>query len=107
MSRRPDLLFAAFVSALALGCAREQPPPGTGPDFDPPRVVEMVPEYGALVPGFDDDAYLRFDEPLTDPRSVERLLIASPAGRYRVKPGRSQLRVRPEDGWRPGTVYYL
>jgi hypothetical protein len=67
----------------------------------------MYPEHLSVNPGFDDDAYIRFDEPLADPRGVERSLVGSPADLYRVAPGRRHIRIRPVDGWRPGTVYYF
>ncbi|MFQ5746401.1 MAG: hypothetical protein ACE5HF_04175 [Gemmatimonadota bacterium] len=60
-----------------------------------------------MVPGFDGDASVRFDEPLVDPRSVRRLFFGSPVDRYDIKLGRRRIRVRPEGGWRDGVVYYL
>ncbi len=80
-------------------------PPGTGPDFEAPAVVEMFPAHGSAVPGLDEDAYVRFDEPLGDPRSVARVIETSPAWLYEVNAGRRSVRIRPIDGWRPGVVY--
>lgn len=93
--------------ALLAACAKEEPPPGTHPDNIAPRPVEVRPEYGASVPGFDGAAKVRFDEPLANPRNLERQVTGSPAGRYEVKPGRSGLEVRPADGWREGVIYYI
>ena len=92
-------------SLLSCACAKEEMPPGHGPDFDPPVVVETFPAHGSAVPGLDEDAYLRFDEPLGDPRSMSNRLVTSPAWPYEVRAGRNSVRVRPRDGWRPGVVY--
>lgn len=92
---------------VAFGCAKQELPPGTGPDRMPPAVEETWPAYGETVSDLDGDAWIRFDEPLSDPRIVERNLVASPAGRYRVTPGRRRIRIRPEAGWQEGVVYYF
>ncbi len=80
-------------------------PPGTAPDFEAPAVVEMFPAFGAAVPDLDEDAYVRFSEPLGDPRSLSRTVQTSPAWLYEVRAGRSNVRIRPRDGWKPGVVY--
>jgi len=64
--------LAPVLAIVVAACARQEMPPGTGPDFDPPAVVEMFPEYGTAVPDIDEDAFVRFDEPMGDPRSVAR-----------------------------------
>ena len=104
----PDSVARRLAPVLAIvlaACAREEMPPGTGPDFDPPAVVEMFPEYGAAVPDIDEDAFVRFDEPMGDPRAVARVLETSPAWFYEVNAGRRNVRIRPRDGWRQGVVY--
>jgi hypothetical protein len=94
------------VLAIVLAsCAREEMPPGTGPDFEAPAVVEMFPPHGSAVPDLGEDAYVRFNEPLGDPRSVARLIETSPAWLYEISAGRRNVRIRPRDGWRPGVVY--
>lgn len=104
---RPVRTSPLVLLALLAACAKEEPPPGTHPDNIAPRPVELRPEYGASVPGFDGAAKVRFDEPLANPRNLERQVTGSPAGRYEVKPGRSGLEVRPADGWREGVIYYI
>jgi hypothetical protein len=104
---RPARTSPLVLLALLAACAKEEPPPGTHPDNIAPRPVELRPEYGASVPGFDGAAKVRFDEPLANPRNLERQVTGSPAGRYEVKPGRSGLEVRPADGWREGVIYYI
>jgi hypothetical protein len=102
-TRRAYLLLGVAVAGSA--CAREEMPPGTGPDFEPPAVVEMFPVSGSAVPDLDEDAYVKFDEPLGDPRSLARVIETSPAWRYDINAGRRTVRIRPIDGWRPGVVY--
>lgn len=102
-NRIPPLLLLPLLAA----CAKQEPPPGTHPDDTPPRPVQLRPEYGASVAGFDGYAKVQFDEPLSNPRNLTRSVTGSPAGRYEVKPGRSGVEVRPADGWRDGVVYYL
>lgn len=106
---RPATLSSGVLAVLlgAAGCAREEMPPGHGPDFTAPAVVEMYPTPGAVVPDLDEDVYVKFDEPLGDPRSIERSLVSSPAWSYRVSVGRKDARIRPRDGWRRGVVYHF
>jgi hypothetical protein len=92
---------------LVAGCANVEAPPGTGPDFEPPGVVERYPAPGAVVPELDDDAWIRFDEPLQSPRNLERSLDISPAWDWRFNPRISGFSVRPREGWRQGAVYRI
>ena len=107
MSPAPLALLASLVFVPLAACARSEPPPGTRPDNTPPRTERLLPEHGAVVPGFDGYARVEFDEPLMNPRNLGRDIVGSPAGRYEVKPGRRGLEVRPEDGWRDGLVYFI
>lgn len=87
-------------------CAKEESPPGALPDQRPPGVREIVPAPGSLVRDFDGPLRVRFDEPIEQPgRGYGRQLEASPADRYRVTSSFTEIRVRPEDGWRRGAVY--
>jgi hypothetical protein len=95
------------ICGLLASCANPELPPGTHPDRVAPQAEEIHPSYGEAVSGFDGDAWVQFDEPLSDPRSVERTMLMSPAGRYEVTPGRTRIKIRPEDGWRDGVVYYF
>lgn len=105
MSLRSSSRLAVPLLLAVVACAREEMPPGTRPDFEPPRVTEMYPLPATAVPDMDGAAYVRFDEPIADPRSVERVLETSPAWLYEVQAGRSKIQIRPRDGWRPGVVY--
>ncbi len=97
----------SVVIALASACANVEAPPGSGPDFDPPAVLERFPAPGAVVPGLDDDAWIRFDEPIQSPRNLERGLDLSPAWDWKFNPSRSGFSVRPRDGWQSGVVYHV
>lgn len=98
--------MAAGALAWVVGCAKEEAPPGALPDQRPPGVQEIDPEPGSVVSDFDGELRVRFDEPIEQPGSgYGRELEASPAYRYRVGSNFSEVRVRPEEGWRPGAVY--
>ncbi len=61
-----------------------------------------------MVTDFDGELRVRFDEPIEQPGSgYGREMEASPAYRYRVRSNFSEVRVRPEEGWRRGAVYVL
>lgn len=96
---------AVLLAGAAVACANVEAPPGTAPDFAPPTVRERYPAPDAVVPGFDGDVVLRFDEPIQSPRSLERQLDYSPAFEWRFTPLTNGFRVRPRDGWRPDVVY--
>ena len=68
---------------------------------------ELSPPLNAIVPGFDGSAEIRFSEPISGARNLEQGLVASPAARYQVSAGFSNLKLRPRDGWIEGAVYYL
>ncbi len=106
-SRSLRLVVALAAVALGSSCAREEPPPGATPDRVPPSVRELKPTLFAVVPGFSGSAEVRFDEPITGTSALQQQLVASPAGRYRVSAGFSNLKIEPEDGWKDGVVYYF
>jgi hypothetical protein len=97
----------SVLVALVTTCANVEAPPGSGPDFDPPAVLERFPAPGAVVPDLDDDAWIRFDEPIQSPRNLERGLDLSPAWDWKFNPRRSGFSVRPRGGWQPGVVYHV
>lgn len=83
------------------------PPPGTHPDEEPPSVRSIEPAPDSIVPGFDGDIRIRFDEPVTVPSDLGRRLVASPMEVYDVQTGFSDIRIRPRGGWRDSVVYCL
>lgn len=110
------LRLALLLAALLAACANPGDPPGGPPDVAPPRIVSVKPESGAVVPGWKDDAVLQFDEVIDEqPGSggvaltgLGRLVVLSPvAGDVKAEWGRTRIRVKPKEGWKPGRVYRL
>jgi len=105
--RSPGTAVGLAVAALGVACAREEPPPGAHPDRTPPSVREFNPVSNSIVPGFGGSVEIRFDEPISGGRSLEQTLVASPAGRYEVSSGFSNIKIKSSDGWADGVVYYF
>src|SRR5216117_914883 len=55
-------LFIGALGALLLACASVGAPPGGPPDKEPPKIVQVKPESGAMVPNFHGDAAIQFNE---------------------------------------------
>ncbi len=110
------LLLTALAAAA---CANQGAPPGGPPDVAPPSIVTVRPESGAVVPEWKDDAVIQFDEVIDEMASgssgggtaltgLARQVILSPVrGDVRVSWGRTRIRVKPKEGWKPGRVYHL
>lgn len=103
----------ARVGCLALlltACATIQEPPGGPPDFDPPIILSVVPDSGAVVEAFDDEFEVQFNE-VIDERSgagLENLVLVSPLPEeLDVSWKRSRVTVKPKDGWHENIVYQL
>jgi len=108
LRRYPGLAVALVSGVAAAGCANEQPPPGTLPDFTPPTLRSIEPANDSIVPGFDGSVRVRWDEPVqVEAGSFARDLIASPVEPYQAEVGFSDVRIRPRDGWRDSTVYCM
>ena len=56
------LLVVAALGAGGAACARQGEPPGGPPHTTPPQIVRVMPESGAVVPGWKGDAVIEFDE---------------------------------------------
>ncbi len=93
----------AFLTMLA--CAREMPPPGARPDEVPPSIVRIRPAPDSTVIDFDGALEIRFSEPVRIPNGLAREMFVSPMETYEAETGFSDLRLRPEDGWRDGVAY--
>ena len=108
-AQSPGLLLAALLAA----CANQGAPPGGPPDTAPPTIVAFRPDSGAVVPGWKDDAVIQFDEVIdemagTGANSLARQVVLSPVvGEVKVIWGRTRIRVKPKEGWKPGRVYRL
>jgi hypothetical protein len=110
----------AYPALLVLaGCAKgwNQPPPGGPPDSLPPQVVAIKPDSGAIVPQLRGDLVIRFDEVIQEmeggagtpgTEGLGRFVLLSPvAGDVKVSWARSEIHVRPAEGWKAGRVYRL
>ncbi|MGH7676037.1 MAG: Ig-like domain-containing protein, partial [Gemmatimonadales bacterium] len=105
-----------------VACANVEPPPGGPPDTQPPALVRVVPESGAVVPSLDDDAVLQFDEVIDEmgggggggsfggggAAGLDGQILLSPVtGAVEVSWRRTAIAVKPREGWRRGRVYRL
>jgi hypothetical protein len=95
---------------VATACAKSQEPPGGPPDFRPPALLAIVPDSGAIRPGFEDPVTFEFDEVVNELPGgrLEDLFLVSPRPeRISVSWKRHRIEVRPRGGWRAGTVYQV
>ena len=116
----PGLRLIVVGAALLAACANQGDPPGGPPDTAPPSVVTVRPESGAVVPDWHDDAVIQFDEVIEEMASgggggggasitgLARQVVLSPVvGEVKVSWGRTRIRVKPKEGWKPGRIYHL
>ena len=116
----PGLRLVLCAAALVAACANPGDPPGGPPDTAPPTIVTVRPESGAVVPDWKDDAVIQFDEVIDEMggggrggsgagiAGLARQVILSPVhGDVAVSWGRTRIRVKPKEGWKPGRVYHL
>lgn len=102
-----SLLLLAAAAVLACGCARPSSPPGAEEETRPPAVRSVHPPRDSVVAELGGRARVQFDEPIQGRGDLGRRMVASPAYRYDVSVGHSEISVRPEEGWRPGAVYVI
>jgi Big-like domain-containing protein len=104
-------LLLAGAAGVVLACASVGDPPGGPPDVAPPKIISIQPESGAVVPNFNDDITIQFDETIeeqaTGGRSgegvagLEQQILLSPVrGRINVDWHRSRITVKPKEGWK-------
>jgi hypothetical protein len=97
---------------VLLACASVGDPPGGPPDVAPPKIVSIKPESGAVVPKFNDDIVIQFDETIEEQAGggsrgggavgggLEQQILLSPvAGPLKVSWHRSSVHVKPKEGW--------
>ena len=108
-----------LLTALLAACANQGAPPGGPPDVAPPGIVTVRPESGAVVPDWKDDAVIQFDEVIDEMAGgsggggaaitgLALQVILSPVrGDVSVSWGRTRIRVKPKEGWKPGRIYHL
>lgn len=104
-------LLLAVVGGALYACASVGDPPGGPPDIAPPRIISIKPESGAVVPSFNDDITIQFDETIEEQAiggrsnegvaGLEQQILLSPvAGRVNVDWHRSRISVKPKEGWK-------
>ena len=101
---------AALAGALALACAFTGPPPGGPPRTIPPRVVQVVPESGAVLAATPHQVEIDFDEVIGEQiaatqRDIQGAVLLSPADKWSVNWHRTHLTVEPKGGFKPDRVY--
>lgn len=99
-----------LLSALCAGCASMGEPPGGPPDFDPPVILSITPDSGAVIEGFDDDVIIKFDEVINERsgNGLDKLVLVSPrAKEIKVSWKRSAIAIKPKDGWHRDVVYQV
>jgi hypothetical protein len=88
-------------------------PPGGPPDSTPPHLVIAHPESGTVVPTFNGDATLRFDEVVDElslggsGHGATRVILSPVAGDVQVSWHRASIHVKPAEGWKKGRIYHL
>ena len=111
---------AGLLVGLLQACATVGPPPGGPPDKEPPKIVSVTPDSGAVVPNFKDDIVIQFDDVIDEMEGgggrgnrggalsgLERQVMLSPVhGDVNVSWHRSKVTVKPKEGWKK-RVYRL
>jgi hypothetical protein len=104
-----DAVRRLIAIAVLAACASQGDPPGGPPDSNPPVLVAIVPDSGA-VNVRPDRVEFRFDEVVSErpagAPSLEQLVLISPSdGLPRVDWRRRTIAVRPRRDWKPNAVY--
>jgi hypothetical protein len=104
-------LIALAVSVLVAACASAAYPPGGPEDHEPPKLVKVTPDSGALNV-HDRYASFYFDETINDrgtgPAEIDSHFLVSPSdGLPRIDWHRSRIDVRPRRGFRENTAYSI
>jgi hypothetical protein len=104
-------LIALAAGALFVACASASPPPGGPEDHEPPRLVKVTPDSGALNVR-DRDASFYFNETINDrgtgAAEIDNHFLVSPSdGLPHIGYHRSRIDVRPRHGFRDNTAYSI
>lgn len=103
-------LAAVALAVIAAACANIGAPPGGPTRVEPPKVVAVSPESGAVNVRaervvFEFDAVVS-DRPAGGATTLEQMFLISPQdGSPRVSWERDRIEVRPRRGFRPNTAY--
>ncbi|HWO88520.1 MAG TPA: Ig-like domain-containing protein, partial [Gemmatimonadales bacterium] len=104
----PLCLCSSLVS-----CASAADPPGGPPDPEPPLIVRVAPESGAVLTEPPRSVEVAFNEVISEripgPRQdISSAVILSPVrGETRVAWRRNRLEIWPQEGFERGRVYHL
>ncbi len=110
-ARRPgrQAQVTGLLLALSLACASVGNPPGGPPDKEPPKILHVKPESGAVVPNFGGDAVIQFDEVIEEMAGgggagasglANQILLSPVAGEVKVGWHRSSVSIKPKEGWK-------
>lgn len=107
---RTALGLAGVIGLFSIiSCANQGAPPGGPEDRTGPQVVETFPDTFAVLPAFDDEIRIVFDERISErgvPGTLNGAVIISPeSGVVTVRHSSRALRVTMEGGFQPDEVY--
>lgn len=111
--RRLGVWALLSTSALLTACASTADPPGGPPDQDPPRLVGVSPDSGAVLETPPREVEIVFDEVVSERIAAQRpeisgaVILSPDTGVARVGWHRNRLTVKPHGGFRPGRVYRI
>src|SRR5881409_706388 len=98
-------LLLAAGAALLLACASVGTPPGGPPDKEPPKIVQVKPESGAIVPNWKSSVVIQYDGVIDEmPGSgsagsmsglAKQILLSPVRGPVKVDWHRSSISVKP------------
>jgi hypothetical protein len=101
------------VAAALAACAYPGDPPGGPPDTTPPRIVQVVPDSGAVLAAPPHEADIIFDEVINErvtggQGTIGGAVLLSPTTREtKVGWHRNRISVAPRGGFRAGRIYRL
>ena len=105
------LAGGAAGAALLLACASVGTPPGGPPDKEPPKIVQVKPESGAVVPDWKSSVVIQYDDVIDEMASsgggsgavsglAKQILLSPVRGPVKVDWHRSSISVKPKEGWK-------
>src|SRR6266545_6653289 len=105
------LAGGAAGAALLLACASVGTPPGGPPDKEPPKIVQVKPESGAVVPDWKSSVVIQYDDVIDEMAGsgggsgavsglAKQILLSPVRGPVKVDWHRSSISVKPKEGWK-------
>src|SRR5882672_4332070 len=103
-------LLLAAGAALLLACASVGTPPGGPPDKEHPKIVQVKPESGAVVPNWKSSVVIQYDDVIDEMAGsgsagsvsglAKQILLSPVRGPVKVDWHRSSISVKPKEGWK-------